>query len=306
MPSHPSPRYGRRWYNGIQRARGPYRRAPGVSPMTTKTIARTREAESPDRFPDFPPRDDMQNWLYIYEPAITTALTAHLERRFRTRKATVANEVPVSPRLRPRDDLRIPDLMVTFDCDRDLLEEQRGYDIERQGKPPEFVLEVASVTTGVVDYTRKRADYERYGVYEYLRFDPSGGRYHDAPLAGDRLVDGRYEPIPVETLSDGTIRCYSEVLGLYLCWESGRLRFFDPMDESYLRTHTEDIARAEAEASGRQAAEARAEREEARADMEASGRQTAETRADMEASGRQAAEARIAELEAELRRLRGD
>ena len=246
--------------------------------MTTKTIARTREAESPDRFPDFPPRDDMQNWLYIYEPSITGALTLYLERRFRTRKATVANEVPVSPRLRPRDDLRIPDLMVTFDCDRDLLEEQRGYDIGRQGKPPEFVLEVASVANGVVDYTRKRADYERYGVYEYLRFDPSGGEYRDAPLAGDRLVDGRYEPIPVETLSDGTMSCYGEVLGLYLCWESGRLRFFDPVEERYLRTYAEERAYGERE----------------------------EARADMEASGRQAAEARIAELEAELRRLRGE
>ena len=35
-------------------------------------------------------------------------------------------------------------------------------------------------------------DYGRFGVGEYWRFDPSGGEYHDAALAGDRLVDGRY------------------------------------------------------------------------------------------------------------------
>ena len=49
------------------------------------------------------------------------------------------------------------------------------------------------------------------------------------------------------------------------------LRFFDPLRESYLRSHEEDVGRA----------------------------QTAENRAGT-------AEARVAELEAELRRLRGE
>ena len=30
--------------------------------------------------------------------------------------------------------------------------------IDRQGNPPDFVLEVASKTAGVIDYTDKRAD----------------------------------------------------------------------------------------------------------------------------------------------------
>ena len=76
-------------------------------------------------------------------------------------------------------------------CDLDLVNEQRGYAIDRQGKVPDWVLKVASSTTGVVDYTTKRRAYERYGIAEYWRFDPSGGEYHDAALAGDRLVDGR-------------------------------------------------------------------------------------------------------------------
>ena len=59
------------------------------------------------------------------------------------------------------------------------------------------MLEVASVTTGRNDYTRKRDDYAAFGVPEYWRFDPSGGEYHDAPLAGDHLVDGVYHPIEV-------------------------------------------------------------------------------------------------------------
>ena len=145
--------------------------------------------------------------------------------------------------------LRIPDLQVTFDSDADLLIQQRGHSIESQGKPPDFVLEVASVSTGVIDYTTKRSDYERYGVREYWRFDPTGGEYHDTALAGDRLVDSRYEPIEIERLDDERRRGYSEALGLYLCWEAGRLRFYDPSAGRHLRTHAEDVARAnEAEA----------------------------------------------------------
>ena len=123
---------------------------------------------------------------------------------------------------------------------------------------------MASPTTGKVDYTDKRVDYERYEVAEYWRFDPSGGDYHYAALAGDRLVDRVYEPIAVEMLEDGAHRGYSDALGLYVCWDDGRLRFFDPQNESYLRTHDEERAE------------------------------------------RMAAESRVAELEAELRRLRGE
>ena len=34
-----------------------------------------------------------------------------------------------------------------------------------------------------------------------------------APLSGDRLVNGRYEPLPLDTGADGVIRGYSPVLG---------------------------------------------------------------------------------------------
>ena len=191
----------------------------------------------------------------------------------------------MGPSLPVRGDARIPDLMFVRDGDRELMEEQRGCAIDSQGKAPDFVLEVASPTTGRVDYTDKRRDYERFGVGEYWRFDPSGGEYHDAALAGDRLVDGVYEPIAVEMLEDGHLRGYSEAPRLYLCWEDRMLRFFDPVAEGYLLAHYEERA-------GRVAAEARAQEE-------AAARGTAEDRAG-------AAEARVAELEVELRRLRGE
>ena len=250
--------------------------------MTSRTTILTQARGELDRFPDYPPRDDMQNWLFLYETSIVTSLSIHYAHE---PDVTVASEVPVGPGLPVRDDARIPDLMFVRGGDRELIEAQRGYAIDRQGKAPDFVLEVASPTTGRADYTDKRRDYERFGVGEYWRFDPSGGEYHDAALAGDRLVDGSYQPIDIEVRGEGRLRGYSEALGLYVSWEAGMLRFFDPGTESYLQSHEEAEARAEEERTGRLAAESRAGIAEARAES---------------------AEARTAELEAELRRLRGE
>ena len=255
--------------------------------MTSKTTIPTQVEEDLERFPDYPPRDDMQNWLHLYETSIVTALAIHYADE---PDVTVASEVPVGT-LSVHGDVRIPDLMV-FRGGRELVEEQRGYALDRQGKAPDFVLEVASPTTGRRDYTEKRRDYERFGVVEYWRFDPSGGEYHDAALAGDRLVDGVYQSIDTEEMGEGRLRGYSESLGLYVCWEEGMLRFFDPVTETYLSSHEETQARAGAA--------------EARVDEERAGRMAAETRAQEEAAARRRAEARAAELEAELRRLRGE
>jgi hypothetical protein len=257
--------------------------------MTSKATTLTQERGEQERFPEYPPRDDMQNWLHLYETAVVTTLAIHYAGE---PNVTVASEVPVGPSLPVRADARIPDLMVVRDGDRALMEEQRGYAIDRQGKAPDFVLEVASPTTGKADYTDKRRDYERFGVTEYWRFDPSGGEYRDAALAGDLLVDGVYQPIVIEILDNRRLRGYSEALGLYVCWEDGMLRFFDPGTESYLRSHDEDMARAEEERIARLAAQARAN--------------TAETRAEEERTGREAAESRLAEIELELRRLRSE
>ena len=205
--------------------------------MTSKTTTLTQAREELQRFPDFPPRDDMQNWFYLHESAVGSALAIHLP------NGIVVSEVPVTPSQPRGDDVRIPDLMVVYECDPALMRAQNGYVIESQGKAPDFVLEVASPSTGMADYTDKRCDYERFGVGEYWRFDPSDGEYHDVTLAGDRLVNGEYERIEIEELGEGRLRGYSEALGLYVCWEDGMLRFFDPVTESYLRSHEEDAAR---------------------------------------------------------------
>ena len=270
--------------------------------MATKPLTQTQEADRLEYFPDYPPRDDMQNWTYLHESAVSSTFASYLD-RLHDLDVFVGSEVPIRLRLPSRGNVRIPDLMAAFNVDRALITEQRGYEIARHGKAPEFVLEVASPTTGVVDYTAKRRDYERFGVSEYFRFDPSGGEYHDAPLAGDRLTDGLYEPIPLEMYGDGYIRGYSEALGLYLCWENEELRFYDPVAGKYISTLSEIEEELAMEA-------ARADRETARADAAEARRledvTRAEARAAAEATRADRAETRLAELEAEIRRLRGE
>ena len=150
-----------------------------------------------------------------------------------------------------RAGIRIPDLIVAFNIDRAQVVEQMGYSINEQGKPPDFVLEVASYNTAMNDEGSKRISYERFGIPEYWRFDPSGGRYYEQPLAGDRLgEDGSYHSIPIQVNSEEVLWGYSEKLGLYLCWEHGQLRWHDPASGQYLKTYTE-------EQNARLAAEAR-------------------------------------------------
>ena len=128
----------------------------------------------------------------------------------------------------------VPDCVVAFDVDARRIFNTNGYVISEVGKPPEFVLEVASKTTGRRDYEVKRGIYAEMGVLEYWRFDWTGGQYHDVPLAGDSLTEGVYTPFPIEELSSGEIRGYSPILRLYLCWVNQRLLFFDHSKGEYL------------------------------------------------------------------------
>ena len=259
-------------------------------------------------FPEYPPRGDMNNPFYLHEPSHMRSLAIHFGRDETT---FVMSEVPVSTSATIRREHRRPDLMVAFDCDRELLISQNGYSIVTQGKPPDFVLEVASESTGEVDYTDKRDEYESYGIPEYWRFDSSGGDYHDAALAGDRLVDGRYEPIEIQVIDGLNRRGYSEVLDLWLCWEDRRLRLFDAKAGAYLRTHDEEYDRAELEAYERRQAELRAIQAELRVDEERDlrlqveyERRQAEIRADQAEIRAEQAETRATQAEAEARNLR--
>ena len=220
--------------------------------MTTKPSRPSRAKAAPAAtFPDFPPRYDMQNPIYLGDPAHQAAVRRHLGFPETT---IVLGEVPIGWRTtRRRRGLLIPDLLIAFNINRAGIIASKGYSIQEQGKPPDFVLEIASEHTRHNDYENKRVGYANFGVTEYWRFDPIWGKFYPTGLAGDRLVDGVYVPITIHRIEENRYWGHSEALNLDLCWEYGDLRWYDPVAQRYLRTYDE------AE-SDREAAESRAAR----------------------------------------------
>ncbi len=170
-----------------------------------------------------------------------------------------------------RSDWYVPDLIFARVDEPDtIVKVQRGYIIDEVGKSPDFVLEVASPSTGRADYTTKRDGYARLGVVEYWRFDPSGGEWHDQPLEGDALEGGVYRPVEMHYEPDGAIWGRSAALGLDLYWQDGELSFYDYERGAFLLEYQDLMEQRDAERAGRRAAEARVELEaEARAAAEA-------------------------------------
>jgi Uma2 family endonuclease len=121
-----------------------------------------------------------------------------------------------------------PDVYVAFDVDARAIRRRNGYLIWEVGKPPDFVLEVASETTASNDTGDKRDLYARMGVAEYWRFDASGGDMYGAALVGEYLERGEYRGLPVHTAADGVVWGYSPLLRLNLRWNGGEIELQDP------------------------------------------------------------------------------
>ena len=198
-----------------------------------------------------------------------------------------------------------PDLYVSFDVDaQGILDDYMmpNYLIWQHGKPPDFVMEVASPSTADNDLGYKRLLYAQLDVQEYWRLDYTGGELYGRPLVGERLVDGEYRPFELHTADDGTTWSHSELLNLRIHWQPdmdlrNRFDVRDPV--TGLTIDPEVIER-----EGRLAAESRESRER-------DGRLAAEVRESRERDGRLAerdgrlaAEARERELLAEVERLR--
>ena len=277
--------------------------------IMTTTAPRPPKVERRARYtilPDPPKKIDMQQ-----SPHVARSHTI-LEKRYEDDPATlVGSEGYLKYDANERSGFAIPDCVVAFGVEADAIIEAKGYVIDEVGKPPDFVLEIASETTGVRDYRTKRRMYRRLLAGEYWRFDATGGRYYDAPLAGDILVDGEYRRIDIRRNPDGSLWGYSPALSLYLVWQNGILRFFDPETGEFLRDlsaaekrgDAEQAARIEAE-RGRNEAEFRAAYAERNVASERAARDEAERRAESSEQRAESAERRAESAEAEIERLR--
>ena len=231
--------------------------------MTTKPQTHLPLPDPPERTPE-----EMTNFNHMN----LTDNTHHLVHHFGNPDTTlVAGEHYVSSdRPETMTGLRYPDLIVAFRVNPAAYYQSNAYIVSEQGKPPDFVLEIASPGTVAEDMNNKPADYATLGIPEYWRFNDAPTRVNPA-LAGGRLVEGEYQPIPIDTLPDGRFRGHSTVLNLILEWHDGNLNWIDPETGEHIATFQR-------------------EREGRLAEREA----------------RLQAEARNRELEAELRRLRGE
>ena len=210
-----------------------------------------------------------------------------------------------------------PDCYVAFNVDYSVINYHGSYWVWEMGKPPDFVLEVASESTAGNDTGRKMLIYASMGAGEYWLFDRTvNGKHYGFRMAGYYLGPEGYEPFAITEDAAGNLRAHSPTLGLDICWEydpalrHGIIRFYNPVSGEYLLDYEESFDALEEARSGRAAAEAALQDTEvALQNTEAALQDTEAALQDAEAArttaeaGRIAAEAEAAALREQLRRL---
>ena len=209
--------------------------------MTTKPQTLLPLPDTPEREPD-----DMTSAQHLSENGNLHHLAQYLGNPDST---IVSGERYIVPTPGTPSNQRIaPDMLISFNANPALYRRDNSYVISRQGKPPDLVMEIASRRTSETDVESKPARYAALGISEYWRFDETG-EFHGARLAGDRLVDGRYEPVLIESVEEGILQGYSAVLNMFIRWENGELRWHDPETGRHIPTLADERqARLEAEA----------------------------------------------------------
>ncbi len=125
---------------------------------------------------------------------------------------------------------------------------------EEGGQYPDLIIELLSDATVQKDRTLKKTLYQdRFRTPEYFWFSPDTLEFE-----GFQLVNHHYEPIP----PDGQGRRWSQVLGLYLGVNQGKLRYFQANGDL---VPTPDEAAAQAQIQAKQA-QAQVQQAQARAD----------------------------------------
>ena len=172
----------------------------GTTAKHPKTSGRFRLPDPPQREPD-----EMTRYDRLFKTGNSRYPAIHLGNPETTLVEADPWIVPDASFNKARS--RRPDLLVAFGVEPDAYAASNGHVISEQGKPPDFVLEVAPESTAEVYVGVKRDYYGGLGILEYWRFDhTSAGERHGARLAGERLVNGEYVAIEIEELSDGSLQ----------------------------------------------------------------------------------------------------
>ncbi len=214
-----------------------------------KRAERFRLADPPPREPD-----EMTAYDHVYKRGSNRYLAIH----FGSPETTLVEYerwIVASPE-ENRARARRPDLLIAFNVSPRDYRASNGYVVSEQGKPPDFVLEVASQSTADADTGAKRQDYAALGIPEYWRFDETG-EHHGVRLAGDHLQGDSYRPIPINEVEPGILEGYSPALNLVIRWYRGELVWMDPATQRPILTYEDQEARAEEEREARIRAEAR-------------------------------------------------
>ena len=113
-------------------------------------------------------------------------------------------------------EFRGPDFFVVLDTER---KSRKSWVVwEENGQYPHVIVEILFPNTASVDKNRKKEIYQNiFRTPEYYWFDPI-----KKELTGFNLVNGKYQPIPVDERG----YLHSEQLVLYLGVDGGFLRFF--------------------------------------------------------------------------------
>jgi colicin import membrane protein len=187
------------------------------------------------------------------------------------------------PGLRPLG----PDIAVFFGVGRH--RDWGTFHVAEEGAQPALVIEITSPETRQNDLGIKVDYYHRAGVPHYVIVDVRvRGEGRRLDLIGYRYTSDGYEPLE----PDERGRLWLERVGLWLGVAGDRVAFYDPDTGREIGDYTELSQAITAEAQARAEAEARAEALARTATAEA------QARADLEA--------RLREMEAELRRVRGE
>lgn len=235
------------------------------------------------RLPDIPERhpDDMTSYDNLHQFGAAANIIQYLGHAETTIVSAEHYVVPGPAYV--AGESRYPDLLVAFGADPAAYRASNGYIVSEQGKPPDFILEVASRATAADDREGKKDYYERLGVAEYWLFD-SQAEFYGFNLAGYRLDNGRFQPIEVSEIGPGAFQGHSAILNLNLRVVNGYLGWYDPATDEHIPTLLSQTTRADTAETLSEAERTARIRETARADT---------------------AEARVQELENTIRRLRG-